>query len=164
MELNTKGRYAVMALADLAKYGVDSDGARKALPLSVVATRQGLSLAYLEQLFAKLRRDGLVESVRGRAGGYRLARDPDVIVIGDIMASVEEGIRMTRCAPGDAPCLGRERCLTHDLWVALGSTLSSFLFAVTLDDVVSGRLRGAAASGVGPQAEQPATSASQVPR
>ena len=93
MELNTRGRYAVTAMADLAKHGADG-----ALALSMIAGRQQTSLAYLEQLFLKLRRAGLVESARGRLGGYRLSRPASAITVAEIMAAVEEDIRMTRCA------------------------------------------------------------------
>jgi Rrf2 family transcriptional regulator, iron-sulfur cluster assembly transcription factor len=134
VELNTRGRYAVMAMADLAKYGVDG-----ALPLPVIAERQHISLAYLEQLFLKLRRAGLVDSARGRSGGYRLGRSADTITVAQIMAAVEEGVRMTRCGGDDAtPCLAGQRCLTHDLWDALGDRIAAFLESVTLKEVIEG--------------------------
>src|SRR4029077_3506980 len=116
VELNTRGRYAVMALADLAKYGADGS-----LPLPAIAERQQISLAYLEQLFLKLRRAGLVDSVRGRLGGYRLGRPAGSITVAEIMAAVDEDMRMTRCG-GEAakPCMAGQRCLTHGLWDALG--------------------------------------------
>lgn len=134
MELNTKGRYAVMAMADLAKYG---DGG--SLPLSVVAERQGISLAYLEQLFAKLRRAGHVESVRGRTGGYFLARPATEIMVAEVLAAVGEPVEMTRCAAaGLVGCIGDHRCLTHDLWRALGDHILAFLGEVSLQDVLDG--------------------------
>jgi len=134
VELNTKGRYAVMAMADLAKYGADD-----ALALSVIAERQQISLAYLEQLFLKLRRARLVESARGRSGGYRLARPAASISVAEIMAAVEEGVRMTRCH-GEAamPCVAGQRCLTHGLWDALGEQISVFLESISLADVIDG--------------------------
>ena len=92
MELNTKGRYAVMAMADLAK-----NQGEAAVPLSQIAERQQLSLSYLEQIFLRLRRAGLVDSARGRTGGYRLGRTAAEIPVGEIMAAVEEETRMTRC-------------------------------------------------------------------
>ena len=140
MELNTKGRYAVMAMADIAKHAKMPAGA-EAIPLSQIAERQHISLAYLEQLFLRLRRAGLVESARGRAGGYRLGRAASDITVADIMLAVEEDVRMTRCA-GDAgvPCHGAERCLTHGLWDALGDEIGAFFARVSLEDVVSGRL------------------------
>ncbi len=134
VELNTKGRYAVTAMADLAKYG-----AGEAVPLSAIAERQQISLAYLEQLFGKLRRAGLVESERGRAGGYRLARPASSVTVADIMQAVEEGIRMTRCAGEDSPpCMAGRRCLTHGLWDALGDQIAVFLASVTLQEVLDG--------------------------
>ncbi len=134
MDLNTRGRYAVMAMADLAKYGADG-----ALPLPAIAERQQISLAYLEQLFLKLRRAGLVESARGRSGGYRLGRPAAAISVADVMAAVEEDTRMTRCG-GEAakPCLPGERCLTHGLWDALGDQIAAFLENVTLQEVLDG--------------------------
>lgn len=133
MELNTKGRYAVMALADLAKYGSGS-----AVPLSAIADRQQLSLAYLEQIFQRLRKAGLVESARGRTGGYVLARPAAEIRVAEIMAAVQEETRMTRCLDGGGGCLGEERCLTHGLWHALGGHIAAFLSNVTLQEVLAG--------------------------
>ena len=134
MELNTKGRYAVMAMADLAKYA-----GGEALPLSAIAERQQISLAYLEQLFSKLRRAGLVESARGRSGGYRLGRPAASISVAEIMAAVDEGVRMTRCHGEDAtPCVSGQRCLTHGLWDALGEQIAAFLEAITLREVIEG--------------------------
>lgn len=134
MELNTKGRYAVMAMADLAKFG---EGA--AVPLSAIADRQSLSLSYLEQIFLRLRRAGLVESERGRTGGYLLGRPAYMIRISQIMQAVEEETRMTRCLDGDVGCLGdEERCLTHGLWHALGGHIANFLSSVTLQEVLDG--------------------------
>ncbi|MGE0256767.1 MAG: Rrf2 family transcriptional regulator [Alphaproteobacteria bacterium] len=141
MKLGTKGRYAVMALADIAVAG----GAHP-VPLADVAERQDISLAYLEQLFAKLRRAGLVRSVRGPGGGYVLAHRPDDVRVADIVAAVDETIRATRCHPAGAKgCLpGSARCLTHDLWEELGHQIHLFLASVTLADVVARRVLGAA--------------------
>lgn len=134
MELNTKGRYAVMAMADLAKYGGTS-----AVPLPAVAERQQISLAYLEQLFVKLRRSGLVESARGRTGGYRLSRPASHITVAEVMLAVDEGMRMTRCGgEHSAPCMSGRRCLTHDLWDALSDRIGSFLESVSLQEVIDG--------------------------
>ena len=141
MELNTKGRYAVMAMADLAKSTAKpSDGAKApaAVPLSAVAERQQLSLAYLEQIFLLLRRAGLVESARGRSGGYRLQRDAEKITVAEIMTAVEEETRMTRCGVEKTACLGDAKCVTHGLWHALGQHIDNFLSEVTLADVVDG--------------------------
>jgi Rrf2 family protein len=123
-----------MAMADLARHGENG-----ALPLSAIAERQQISLAYLEQLFLKLRRANLVESARGRSGGYRLARPATEINVAEIMAAVDEGVRMTRCG-GEAakPCLPGQRCLTHGLWDALGEQIVAFLESVTLHEVIDG--------------------------
>ena len=134
MELNTKGRYAVMAMADLARHQADSS-----VPLSAVAERQQLSLAYLEQLFLRLRRAGLVESTRGRTGGYRLGRAASAISVAEVMAAVEEDTRMTRCmGDGGAPCMGADRCITHSLWEALGDQIKTFLSNISLQEVLQG--------------------------
>lgn len=139
MRLSTKGRYAVMAMVDLAKHG-------GAVPvaLSEIAARQEISLSYLEQLFAKLRRGGLVRSVRGPGGGYRLALTAAETRISDIILAVDEPIRATRCLPGSpAGCTGNKaRCLTHDLWEELGNLIHIYLSSVTLDDVVQRRILG----------------------
>lgn len=132
MELTTRGRYAVMAMADIARYGESGPVA-----LSLVAERQRLSLAYLEQLVARLRKAGLVDSARGRLGGYSLGRPAAEISIAEILVAVEEGTQMTRCVPGGG-CLGEQRCLTHHLWDALSQQIASFLGNVTLDDVING--------------------------
>ena len=131
VELTTKGRYAVMAMADLASHaGAD------AIPLSLVAERQHLPLAYLEQLFVPLRRAGLVESARGRSGGYRLASRACDISIAAIMAAVEEETRFTRCTDNDPRCSAATPCLTHGLWSALSEATSEFLTSVSLADVI----------------------------
>jgi Rrf2 family protein len=132
MELNTKGRYAVMAMADLAKHGGEHT-----VPLSAIAERQKLSLDYLEQIFLLLRRAGLVDSTRGRLGGYRLGRPATEIYIAEIMAAVEEDTRMTRCS-GEGGCLDGQRCLTHGLWDALGEQIETFLSSVSLQEVLDG--------------------------
>jgi Rrf2 family iron-sulfur cluster assembly transcriptional regulator len=135
MKLSTKGRYAVMALADIALH--TSHGP---VALATVAERQDISQDYLEQLFLKLRKAGLVESARGPGGGYRLARDPEDIRISEIVLAVDEPLQVTRCI-GDAieGCTHGEKCLTHDLWSALGRQIYGFLSAVTLGDVVNRR-------------------------
>src|ERR1700759_2530891 len=142
MRLSTKGRYAVMAMADLASHEA---GARP-VSLADVAQRQEISLSYLEQLFAKLRRGGLVRSVRGPGGGYRLSRPSNEIRIADIIVAVDEPINATRCKPGSAKgCTGQgARCVTHDLWEELGRQIHVFLSGVSLADVVEKRVLGRA--------------------
>jgi len=132
MQLSTKGRYAVMALADLAREGEGS-----VVRLATISERQNISLHYLEQLFLKMRRAGIVVSMRGPGGGYGLSRPCEEIRIIEIMTAVDEPVKMTRCA-GDAElgCIGDHRCLTHDLWDALGEQIVAFLDGVTLGDVV----------------------------
>ena len=139
MKLGTRGRYAVMALVDLARYG---DGGP--VCLSEIAERQEISLSYLEQLFGRLRRGGLVRSVRGPGGGYVLARAAGETRIADIILAVDEPIRATRCASGRAVgCRAdRSRCLTHDLWEELGNQIHLFLCSVTLADVCEKRVLG----------------------
>ncbi len=139
MKLNTKGRYAVMAMVDLAAH---SRG--EPVALADIAERQEISLSYLEQLFAKLRKGGLVKSVRGPGGGYLLAHAANETRIADIMLAVDEPIRATRCSPGSpAGCRGNQsRCATHDLWEELGHQIYLFLSSVTLADVVEQRVLG----------------------
>lgn len=141
MRLTTKGRYAVQAMADIAAHGSVA-----AVSLPDIAERQGLSAAYLEQLFGKLRRAGLVDSARGSDGGYRLARQADAIRVCDIVEAVDEEIRTTACGGVATGCRGDgARCLTHDLWEELGRQIELFLAAVTLDDIIAGRVAGMAA-------------------
>ena len=138
MRLSTKGRYDVMAMADLARRQSD---AVRAVALADIATRQEISLSYLEQLFARLRRKGLVQSSRGPGGGYRLAREATQTSIADIVHAVDEPLRATRCAERGKGCMLKgERCLTHDLWADLGDRIEDYLGSVSLADVVSGRL------------------------
>ncbi len=138
MRLTTKGRYAVMAMVDLAKH---SQG--RPVALADVAERQGISLSYLEQLVAKLRRNELVNSVRGPGGGYLLARPSVEMTIAEIILAVDEPIRATRCAPGSPRgCTGdNTRCLTHDLWDELSDQIHLFLNSFSLHDVVEGRVK-----------------------
>ncbi|NEX92594.1 Rrf2 family transcriptional regulator [Caulobacter sp. 17J65-9] len=138
MRLSTKGRYAVMAMADLARNGRD-----RPVSLAEIAERQEISLSYLEQLFARLRRGGLVKSVRGPGGGYRLAKDADQTWVAEIVLAVDEPIRATRCNQHSSPkgcMLGGERCLTHNLWEGLGREIHRYLSSVSLEDVVENRV------------------------
>lgn len=137
MRLSTKGRYAVMAMADLSRHGDD-----RAVSLAEIAARQEISLSYLEQLFARLRRAGLVRSVRGPGGGYRLARPAAETPVAAIVLAVDEPIRATRCVGQGSPqgCMvGGERCITHHLWEDLGAEIHAFLASVSLEDVVMKR-------------------------
>ena len=154
MKLSTKGRYAVMAMVDLA-----AQSAGKPIALSDIAERQEISLSYLEQLFAKLRRGGLVKSVRGPGGGYLPSRPPEEIRIADIILAVDEPIRATRCTPGQPfGCRSnKSRCATHDLWEELGNQIYLYLSSVTLADVVAERVIGT--SGLPPSGGGPAVAA-----
>ena len=144
MKLSTKGRYAVMAMADLARH--TGEGHDHPVPLMEIAQRQEISLNYLEQLFGKLRRGGLVLAVRGPRGGYRLAQPAAELRIADIILAVNEPIKATRCkSESTKGCLGRTgRCLTHDLWEELGRQIEVFLASVTLADVLEHRVLGRA--------------------
>lgn len=139
MRLSTKGRYAVMALVDLATH---SKG--KPVALADISERQNISLSYLEQLFAKLRKNGLVNSVRGPGGGYVLARGAEETRISDAILAVDEPIRVTRCKPntGTGCQHDKSRCLTHDLWEELTHQIHLFLSGVTLADVVNRKVLG----------------------
>ena len=140
MKLSTKGRYAVMAMADLARRSI-----RGPVTLADIASRQSISLSYLEQLFARLRKAELVDSVRGPGGGYSLARPAENIRVIDIMSAVDESVDITRCEGEARGCIenGR-RCITHDLWDELSRHIYLFLGSVTLEDVIAGRVMGAA--------------------
>jgi len=130
MKLTTKGRYAVTAILDLALH--DAQGP---VNLADISRRQDISLAYLEQLFAKLRRSALVESSRGPGGGYRLKRAADSISVADVINAVDEQVDATRCG-GQQNCQGDLRCLTHDLWQDLSDQISTFLSGITLGELV----------------------------
>ena len=141
MRLTTKGRFAVTAMIDL--------GLRQAsgpVTLAAISQRQQISLSYLEQLFAKLRKGNLVKSVRGPGGGYRLARPAGELRIADIILAVDEPISATRCKEGSPKgCTGTSgRCVTHDLWEELGRQIHVFLSSVSLADVVEKRVLGRA--------------------
>ena len=126
MRLTTKGRYAVTAMLDLALHYQDGP-----ITLADISQRQGISLSYLEQLFAKLRKHNLVKGMRGPGGGYRLSRPPEDISVADVIDAIGEGIDVTLCA-GNEDCQDGERCLTHELWQQLGCKIHDFLNSVTL--------------------------------
>jgi Rrf2 family iron-sulfur cluster assembly transcriptional regulator len=133
MKLTTKGRYAVTAMLDLALHQGQGPVA-----LTDIAGRQGISLSYLEQLFAKLRKQGLVASARGPGGGYRLNAGADAISIADVVSAVDEKVDATRCG-GKRNCQGNQRCLTHDLWNDLSGKIYQFLSGITLAQLVAQR-------------------------
>jgi Rrf2 family iron-sulfur cluster assembly transcriptional regulator len=133
MKLTTKGRYAVTAMLDLALHYE-----REPINLADISARQGISLSYLEQLFSRLRKQGLVESARGPGGGYMLARPSVQITIADVIHAVDESVDATKCG-GQKNCHGEDRCLTHDLWEDLSRQINSFLSGITLADLVNRR-------------------------
>jgi Rrf2 family iron-sulfur cluster assembly transcriptional regulator len=131
MKLTSKGRYAVTAMLDVALHS------RKGpVPLAEISERQEISLSYLEQLFARLRKEQLVSSVRGPGGGYKLGRAANDIAIGDVIRAVDESVDATRCQ-GKADCQGGERCLTHTLWQDLSDRISQFLNGITLGELMT---------------------------
>ena len=147
MILSTKGRYAVMAMVDLAR-----QPSGKPVPLAAIAERQEIPLAYLEQIFARLRQAGLITSARGPGGGYCLARAADAMNVAEIMAASDEPLKMTRCdSHHKAGCMTpKTRCLTHDLWEGLSAQIQHYLESITLGDVAEGRV----ASGQWPVASE----------
>jgi Rrf2 family iron-sulfur cluster assembly transcriptional regulator len=130
MRLTTKGRFAVTAMIDVAMHGTKGP-----VTLAGVSERQQISLSYLEQLFGKLRRHGLVDSVRGPGGGYRLARGAETVSVADVIVAVDEPIDATQCG-GRENCLDDRRCMTHELWSALNGHIFEFLRGVTLAELV----------------------------
>ncbi|WP_038175044.1 MULTISPECIES: Fe-S cluster assembly transcriptional regulator IscR [Vibrio] len=130
MRLTSKGRYAVTAMLDVALHSQQTP-----VPLADISERQGISLSYLEQLFSKLRKAGLVTSVRGPGGGYRLGEDANSIAIGTVIAAVDESVDATKCN-GKGDCQGGSRCLTHTLWRDLSSRISDFLNNITLGELM----------------------------
>jgi Rrf2 family iron-sulfur cluster assembly transcriptional regulator len=137
MQLSTKGRYAVMAMTDLAGRPEEHPTA-----LAEIAEKQQISQAYLEQLFARLRRRGLVTASRGPGGGYRLAKPAGETSVAEVVMAVDEPLKAIRCGGGKVGCMrDGARCLTHDLWEETGRQIHDYLASVTLADVVSGRLR-----------------------
>lgn len=139
MKLTTKGRFAVTAMLDLAmneSKSASNNTDIKPVTLSGISERQGISLSYLEQLFSRLRRQGLVVSVRGPGGGYRLAKSHSEISVAEIINAVDEKIDATYCG-GQENCHDEGRCMTHDLWTALNHKILEYLAGVSLADMVA---------------------------
>jgi len=130
MRLTTKGRYAVTAMLDLAIHYKDGP-----ITLADISQRQGISLSYLEQLFARLRKCGLIESARGPGGGYKLSRPAVEIAVGDVISAVDEKVDATRCG-GHGNCQEDDRCLTHELWMDLSEQIFQFLQKISLGELV----------------------------
>ncbi|OON37584.1 Fe-S cluster assembly transcriptional regulator IscR [Izhakiella australiensis] len=131
MRLTSKGRYAVTAMLDVALHSHEGP-----VPLADISERQGISLSYLEQLFSRLRKNGLVASVRGPGGGYLLGRGAGEIAVGAVITAVDESVDATKCQ-GKEGCQGGERCLTHVLWRDLSERISDFLNNITLAELVN---------------------------
>jgi len=153
VKLSTKGRYAVMAMVDLARQSRNGEP----VALADIAERQDISLSYLEQLFGKLRKGAQVKSVRGPGGGYLLARDASDMRISDIIMAVDEPIKATRCTPGSPEgCrTDRSRCLTHDLWEELGNQIYLYLSSISLEDVIEHKVLGTSGNMRNPEREFP---------
>lgn len=130
MKLTTKGRYAVTAMLDLALHAQSGP-----VSLADISERQGISISYLEQLFAKLRKNSLVRSVRGPGGGYKLSRASEEVFVAEIIDAVDEKVDVTRCL-GQGDCQDGETCLTHELWQDLSRQLHDFLSAISLQKLV----------------------------
>jgi Rrf2 family iron-sulfur cluster assembly transcriptional regulator len=133
MRLTTKGRYAVTAMLDLAVHATENP-----VPLADISQRQGISLSYLEQLFARLRKEGLVDSARGPGGGYRLSRAAGEITVVQVISAIDETVEATRCG-GLANCQDGEPCLTHELWSDLSRQIYDFLSGINLAQLVERR-------------------------
>ena len=132
MRLTTKGRFAVTAMIDVAMHGTKTP-----VTLAGVSQRQKISLSYLEQLFGKLRRHGLVESVRGPGGGYRLARGAESISVADVIVAVDEPIDATKCGGRENCKDDGKRCMTHELWANLNQHIFGYLRSVSLAELVA---------------------------
>lgn len=140
MRLTTKGRFAVTAMLDLAMHEAKGNDARP-VTLAGVSERQSISLSYLEQLFSRLRRKGLVTSIRGPGGGYKLARAFADISVSEIINAVDEQIDATQCG-GHENCRDEGRCMTHDLWATLNSKILDYLDGISLADMVASQQNG----------------------
>ena len=129
MKLTTKGRYAIIAMVDLAINGIDEPA-----PLKEISIRQKISLSYLEQLFSKLRISGLVKSIRGPGGGYMLNKNPSNLNLLDIITAVDEKIDQTQCG-GAMNCINDKPCLTHFIWTDLNNKINDYMREITLSDI-----------------------------
>jgi len=141
MRLTTKGRFAVTAMLDLAMHEAQDTADTKPVTLAGISERQSISLSYLEQLFSRLRRQGLVKSIRGPGGGYKLAKPHVEITVADIISAVDEQIDATQCG-GQENCRDEGRCMTHDLWASLNNKILDYLSGVNLADMVASQNSG----------------------
>ena len=148
MRLTTKGRYAVTAMLDLAFHSQS-----RPVTLTDIATRQTISLSYLEQLFARLRKAGMVKGVRGPGGGYTLSRNAQDINVADIIEAVDEPVDSTKCG-GKSNCHNEQPCLTHDLWMGLSEQIRDYLKQISLGQLLSRELVSEVAKRQGELVEQ----------
>lgn len=132
MRLTTKGRYAVTAVLDLSFHQHKGP-----VSLADISDRQGISLSYLEQLFARLRRNDIVSSTRGPGGGYSLTREPEQVSMAEIILAVDESYEATNCSSEPSGCSGQQQCLTHDLWQELSQEIHQFLNGISLAEMKS---------------------------
>jgi len=141
MQLTTKARYAVTAMVDIAILSSQCES-KSPIKLAQIAERQGIALNYLEQIFAKLKKAGLVSAIKGPGGGYQIANGANHTRILDIIEAVEESIEMTRCEPasGQGCKPDKAKCITHELWEGLTNQISEYLSALTIADVMSKKL------------------------
>jgi len=133
MKLTSKGRYAVTAMLDVALHSQHGP-----VPLADISERQAISLSYLEQLFARLRKENLVTSVRGPGGGYQLGKSASEIAVGEVIRAVDESVDATKCQ-GQSDCQGGVRCLTHSLWQDLSDRITAFLNSITIGELMRQR-------------------------
>ena len=133
MKLTSKGRYAVTAMLDVAIHAVSGP-----VSLADISERQDISLSYLEQLFSRLRKHGLVSSVRGPGGGYRLGKCSAEIAVADVIFAVDENVDATKCS-GKLGCQGGQKCLTHNLWAGLSQRIEDFLQGISLSELIEQR-------------------------
>lgn len=141
MKLTTKGRFAVTAMLDLAMHEAEEVTDIKPATLAGISNRQSISLSYLEQLFSRLRRQGLVKSVRGPGGGYKIAKNHAEISVAQIISAVDELIDATQCG-GHENCRDEGRCMTHDLWATLNTKILDYLDGISLADMVASQKSG----------------------
>ena len=130
MKLTSKGRYAVTAMLDVTLHSAVGP-----VPLADISERQGISLSYLEQLFSRLRKSGLVDSVRGPGGGYKLGKCSTDIAVADVINAVDESVDATKCG-GHGNCQNGNQCLTHDLWYQLSTKVEDYLKSISLSELV----------------------------
>tara|TARA_B100000925_G_scaffold101198_1_gene74243 strand:- start:350 stop:787 length:438 start_codon:yes stop_codon:yes gene_type:complete len=131
MKLTTKSRYAVTAMLDIASHNTGSP-----ISLPEISHRQNISLSYLEQLFSRLKKSGLVDSIKGPGGGYMLSKDANEIVISEVIQAVDEDLETTACN-GKSNCHNNHQCISHNLWQDLGTEINNFLSDITLKQVIA---------------------------